>query len=99
MTRFLAKSEEIAALAPDQPSALASVASAYACKYATTGDTSFRDKSLEQLERARAAAGAVSEEFAVYENRIRHRLQSREIITGKEFEKRFPHGWKAEGGE
>ena len=32
---FLTKAEEIAALAPEEPSAIGSVASAYACKYAS----------------------------------------------------------------
>ena len=35
-------------------------------------------------------------EFKEYENRILHRLQSREIITQAEFARRFPNGWSPE---
>jgi hypothetical protein len=32
-----------------------------------------------------------------YVSRIQHRLATREILSGKEFEQRFPEGWKPEG--
>ena len=32
-----------------------------------------------------------------YEERIRYRLESREIINREEFVKRFPNGWKPSG--
>jgi hypothetical protein len=34
---------------------------------------------------------------ARYEERIRHRLETREIINRHEFLKRFPNGWKPSG--
>jgi hypothetical protein len=95
---FLAFANEAAELAPDSPSALGGVASAYACKYAVSGDESFRRQSLEHLERARAMARADHEEFKEYETRIQHRLHTREILSREQFYKEFPNGWKPEAG-
>ncbi len=78
---------------PEDGQDCAQVASAYACKYAVTGDEQFKTKSLEMLDKSRTLTGDI-EFFREYEQRILHRLYSREIITRKEFNKRFPNGWK-----
>ena len=92
---FLAAAKSFAEANPTESAAIGSVASAYACKYAKTGDPAFRTKCLEEMERARAVAGADNDVFREYESRIQHRLESKEIISREEFVKRFPNGWKA----
>jgi hypothetical protein len=94
---FLSAATRLLKLKPNDPMALGSVASAYACKFAETGDAGYRGKSLEFLEKAKAADR--SGQFAEYEMRIRHRLHTREIIEREEFQKRFPNGWTEPGGE
>jgi len=93
---FLAAAKSFAEANPNESAAIGSVASAYACKYATTGDPAFRTQCQEQMELARSLEGADSEVFREYESRIQHRLDTKEIITREEFVKRFPNGWKAD---
>jgi len=93
---FLAESRAIAAARPKDAAARAGVASALACKYATTTNEAFRAESLLALDRARVLAGPDDAEFGGYEQRIRHRLHAREIITKKAFDARFPDGWSAD---
>jgi hypothetical protein len=71
----------------------ATLASAWACKHAQTGEPAFRERALECLEEAAKMAQG-DPQFTEYEDRIRHRLDSREIITRDEFQRRFPNGWK-----
>jgi hypothetical protein len=92
--RFLELSKQLATQVPDGPLPAGEVASAYACKFATTGKPEFKSESLKWLDQAKKLAGEESKEFKAYENRIKHRLATREIITHQEFEKRFPDGWK-----
>jgi tetratricopeptide (TPR) repeat protein len=89
---FLEHALEMAERDPDEPRAVAQVASAYACKYAVTEDAQFKEKALEALGRAKAMAQK-DPDFAEYEDRILHRIESRQIIPRKEFQKRFPNGW------
>lgn len=96
---FLKFSQELLRLEPDNAATMGSVASAYACKYADSGDPQFRDLAIESLEKAKTMAGPDHEEFKEYENRLQHRLATREIITRKQFRQRFPNGWKSEGGK
>jgi hypothetical protein len=91
---MVAKSEEWVRRNPMDLRALAVVASACACKYAASGDESFKAKALEALAVAAAIRGV--KEFDELRQRIQHRLQTREIITLQEFRRRFPNGWKAE---
>lgn len=65
-------------------------ASAYACRFASRGDDADRLKALEKLAAAEQAGPA--DPLSV--DRIRHRLETREIIDGKEFQRRFPNGWR-----
>jgi hypothetical protein len=72
------------------------IASAYACKYAVTGNEQFKQQSLEFLKKAKIISeqqGRLND-FEEYEDRILHRLETREIISRKEFIQKFPNGWK-----
>jgi hypothetical protein len=96
---FLAYSKEAAALAPNESMIVGSIASAYACKYAATGDPKFKELSLQELARAKDLARANGDDFEEYENRTLFRLETREIIKRDEFKKRFPNGWKPKEGK
>ncbi len=82
---------------PDDPGALAALASAYACKYAASGETKDRDDALRYLAQARTNLGPDADMFKGYENRLQHRLKTRKLMTRKQFEQQYPHGWNAEG--
>jgi tetratricopeptide (TPR) repeat protein len=92
---FLSLAQEMEKLEPNSLTAVCDVASAYACKYAVSGNAAFRDQSLQYLNMAKGLAGPREKDFAEYENRIQHRLATRKVITGKEFKEQFPNGWKA----
>jgi hypothetical protein len=70
-------------------------ASAYACQYASAGDEEARKKVVEAVESEQSQSD-LTDDDKKYLNRIQHRLATREILSGKEFEQRFPKGWKAE---
>ncbi len=67
------------------------MASALACKYASTGDGSYKARAEEFLARANQMAASDEEKKlqAEYEERIRHRLRTREIISKKEYDQRY----------
>jgi len=98
---FLEAAQELLKLRPDEPSVIGSIASAYACKYASSGDASDHDQAMQYLAQAKAKArgDAEAEAFNEYENRILHRLKTREILSPHEFKKRYPNGWKPEEGK
>jgi ribosomal protein L40E len=92
---FLEKARQREELAPNDGLAVAGVASALACKYVTTGEDEFRILCLDKLAEAeKLAANQADSGFEEFQNRIRHRLDSREIISPAEFYQRFPDGWK-----
>jgi len=93
---FLSLSKENAELCPDEAFEQAGVASAYACKFAVTGSPEFREQAMDTLEKARALVEGDDPHWTEYEQRILHRLDSREIISRDEFVKRFPDGWTAQ---
>ncbi len=70
-------------------------ASAAACLYATTGEEVQLRNTEELISEARER-GLKGPEADKSENRIRHRLTTREIIRSYEFDQRFPNGWKDE---
>jgi hypothetical protein len=86
---------------PDDPFAVAQVASAYACKYAVTGDEQFKQQSLDLLKKAKTLSEQKGnlKDFAEYEDRILYRIETREIISRKEFFQKFPNGWKKQHKE
>jgi tetratricopeptide (TPR) repeat protein len=94
--QFLQLAEEAAKRDPNDPMATACVASALACQYAVHGDVKLREMAEAKLEEAKKLGGDVFKE-SNYEERIRYRLQTREIIDSKEFQRRFPNGWKPSG--
>lgn len=88
--RFLEKQQAAARLSPDDAMTVGALASAYACKFAVGGDEKHKSEALAHLERARALSAADPRSFKEYEERILHRLQTREIITAEEYHRRFP---------
>jgi len=90
--RLLARSQEYVKRFPQDPFAEGSLASAYACEYAVAGREESKAQALLHLERAAKLAKDDPDSFKEYEERIRYRLESREIISQDEYRKRFPHG-------
>jgi len=89
--KFLAISEKAWKEHPDSNSA-SSMASALGCKYAVTGDESFRQRSQEMLQKAFEMAKGDGEELKVlneFAERNKYRLESRMILTKAEYDKRF----------
>ena len=89
--RFLALAQEVFANKPDATNA-ATIASAWACKYAVSGNAQFKDEAEDSLLQAQRMAQSDAEEVKALEEylpRIRHRIESREIITKQEYDKRF----------
>jgi len=77
------------------PGTAASLASALACKYAVTGDATYRKQSEEMLAKAQQMAQGNAEDrkgLEEYFPRIRYRLDHREIITRTEYDRRFRNG-------
>jgi tetratricopeptide (TPR) repeat protein len=71
------------------------VASALACKYAVTGDTTYKQQSEDMLETARKSVGTNPDDqkrFQEYAERIQYRLNSRQIIGIQEYNRRFRQG-------
>ncbi len=95
--QFLAKSNAMLARHPSDARALAGVSSAHACKWAATGDASSREAALDFLDRARRAAPPDGQ-FRAYEGRILYRIDSRDVISRQEYERRFPRGYVRQGG-
>lgn len=91
---FLVKQTELLGREPNDATALAGVASAYACKYAVTGDEEHKREALRYLDRA--AQHSASPEIGEYRQRILFRLHSREVINKQEYDRRFPQGWTPE---
>jgi hypothetical protein len=95
--RFLELSQQLLALHPNESNVLGVAASAYACKFAVTGDAQYRVQALDYWDRAKKEAGDQKEMVDDFENRLQHRLQTREILSRKQFMERYPNGWKPEG--
>jgi tetratricopeptide (TPR) repeat protein len=89
---FLNLTEQAWQRNPRSPQNTAALASALACKYAVTGDPSFKARSEKLLEESRIElqrSPELREWYDEYSERIRHRLASREIIDKDEFDRRF----------
>jgi len=89
---FLEKALTIAGRQPGSFDASASLASAYACKYAVSGSPEFRERSLLELEKAKQS-GADRAQIADIVDRVEHRLAARQILSPSQFAKQFPNGW------
>ena len=92
---FVVVAKEMTVKKPDDHFSYAMLASAYACKYAVTSDTAFREQAMAALDRARTMSGS-DPSFKEYEQRILHRLNTKEILSPQEFHRRFPNGWQQE---
>jgi hypothetical protein len=90
--RMLRSAQDLSALNPGHPLSLLSEASAYASRYASSGDEAALGKARELL--AEAAVLDPAGDLNDYRNRIEHRLATGELMRRKEFERRFPQGWK-----
>jgi Tetratricopeptide repeat len=80
---------------PASSDAAATLAGALSCKYAATGDASFRARTEEMMEKARQLSqgdAAAQQSFQEYSERIKHRLDTREIIDKHEYDRRFHRG-------
>lgn len=87
---FVALSRAAMNKMPQDPRLVAGVASALACKYAVTGNPEFRAGAEELLEKAKALTTAESQaDYEEYSERIRHRLDTREIIEKDEYDRRY----------
>ncbi|MGE5610480.1 MAG: hypothetical protein ACM359_14615 [Bacillota bacterium] len=94
--RFLAKALEASQAQPDDVKVIANVASAYACKYAVTGQESYKQEAMKYLSEAKQKSTGDEAQLADFEQRLRHRIDSRQIISRKEFRERFPKGYQGE---
>ncbi len=89
--KFLALAQEVFAKTPNASNA-ATIASAWACKYAASGNVQFKDQAEQFLTKAQQMAQSDPEEMKRLEEylpRIRHRIDSREVITKQEYDKKF----------
>ena len=91
--KFLELAFELREINPNDPILIGQISSAYACKYATTSQQQYYQKSIQYLDSARIVSNN-STEFKEYEDRILHRLATKIIITKDDFIKLYPNGWK-----
>ncbi len=89
---FLEKAAAIAGRKPGSFDAAASLASAYACKYAVSGNAEFRERSLLELDNIKRS-GADQAQIADVVDRVEHRLATRQILNPAQFAKQYPKGW------
>ena len=74
------------------PETAGEVASALACKYAVTGDPSYKKQSEEMLQVAEQGSQQSPDArkgFEEYAERIRYRLETRQIISKTEYDQKF----------
>lgn len=84
-------SRELAERFTDLPMAILSYASGAACMYALTNDQQYRQESEERIAYALSLrSGNENGELDEYIQRIRHRIESREIIDSDEYYRRYP---------
>jgi tetratricopeptide (TPR) repeat protein len=92
---LLAISENLWKAQPTSSGVAASLASALACKYAVTGDQSFKTRAEGMLEKSRQLSQGDKEAEQSYQEfaaRIQYRLDTREIIGKQEYDRRFRSG-------
>ena len=78
-----------------QANTAASLASALACRYATTGDIAYRQRSEAMLEKSRQMAAGNPEALKgldEFSERNRYRLENRKIISKQEYDRLFRSG-------
>jgi len=89
--KFHEISARIAARTPDVSGSVAMLASALACRYAVSGDPELKAQAEAALARAESLIRDAEERaaFDEYAERIRFRIETREIITRQEYNRRF----------
>ena len=90
--RFLKIAEDAVQRRPESPAALALLASALSAQYAATGEAPYRERAQKALEdAARTSEGSAADKarYEEYAPRIRHRLETREIVDRAEYDRRF----------
>ncbi len=92
--RMVVAAQAIADAKPGSMEGALCLVSAYSCRYAASGDPQSRELALRYLDQANAAAGANIAQNQDDMARMRHRLDTREIISPAEYHKRFPSGYK-----
>jgi len=68
-----------------------SLANAYACVYASSGDESAREKAIEMMATAKKLASTkeAQNDLQEYEPRFNHRLETRKILTREQYNATF----------
>jgi tetratricopeptide (TPR) repeat protein len=92
---FLSHSTAALQMDPNNPDLLGTEASALAAKYASTGAPEFQARAEEDLKKAEHLSQSDPKgkvRFDEYSERIRYRLQTREIIDRDEYNRRFRNG-------
>jgi hypothetical protein len=89
---FLTSSKALLQLDSTKADAWASVSSAYACLYSQNGSDSAKALSIRYLNRAKKLDDT-SADAKEYLGRILYRLDSKQIISKDEFDKKFPNGY------
>jgi len=89
---FLTSSKALLQLDSTKADAWASVSSAYACLYSQNGTDSTKALSIRYLNRSKALDDT-SADAKEYIGRILYRLDSKQIISKDEFDKKFPNGY------
>jgi len=94
--RFVMLEQQAMNRHPKDPSIVAGVASALACKYVTTGDESYKTQALAMLAKAKTLAVTETEQeaYVEYAQRIHYRLDTKIIIDKDEYDRRFRNGGK-----
>lgn len=92
---FLRLARLQAVAAPDDLTAQLSVASALACLYADTGDEAYADQTRAVIDGTPTVGrNEVTDDYIM---RIRHRLDTRMVISPEEFAAQYPDGWAGNG--
>lgn len=87
---FLNLSLQVHESSPGNPTTVAQVSSAYACLYAVSGNDKDKAKAMEFLSRAEKLSANVPDSgFDEYQERILHRIETRQVITRQEYYKRM----------
>jgi hypothetical protein len=89
---FLTSAKAFLQLDTTQAQSWGSVASAYACIYAQNSADSAKQLSLKYYRKAKILNDS-SADAKEYLGRILYRLDSKQIISKDEFDKKFPNGY------
>jgi tetratricopeptide (TPR) repeat protein len=89
---FLSSAQEYLEIDSTNAMSWATVASAYACLYATKKNDSLKTLCIQHLNKAQTIDSA-SHDMIDYYKMISYRMDSKEILTRAEYQKKFPGGY------